>query len=32
VLAEQRPAYSLRGRVVRPGRVKVGRYVEPAKA
>jgi molecular chaperone GrpE len=32
VLAEQRPAYSLRGRVIRPGRVKVGRYVEPAKA
>ncbi len=32
VLAEQRPAYALRGRVIRPGRVKVGRYVEPAKA
>jgi molecular chaperone GrpE len=32
VLAEQLPAYSLRGRVIRPGRVKVGRYLEPAKA
>lgn len=32
VLAEQRAAYALRGRVIRPGRVKVGRYVEPAKA
>jgi molecular chaperone GrpE len=32
VLAEQRPAYVLRGRVIRPGRVKVGRYLEPAKA
>lgn len=32
VLAEQRPAYALRGRVIRPGRVKVGRFMEPAKA
>jgi molecular chaperone GrpE len=32
VLAEQQPAYALRGRVIRPGRVKVGRYLEPAKA
>lgn len=32
VIAEQRAAYALRGRVIRPGRVKVGRYVEPAKA
>ncbi len=32
VLEEQRPAYALRGRVIRPGRVKVGRYLEPAKA
>jgi molecular chaperone GrpE len=32
VLAEHRPAYALRGRVIRPGRVKVGRYLEPAKA
>ena len=32
VLAEQRAAYALRGRVIRPGRVKVGRYVEPPKA
>ena len=32
VLGELRPAYALRGRVIRPGRVKVGRYVEPAKA
>ncbi|HVP63145.1 MAG TPA: nucleotide exchange factor GrpE [Myxococcaceae bacterium] len=32
VLAEQRPAYALRGRVIRPGRVKVGRYVQPVKA
>lgn len=32
VLAEHRPAYVLRGRVVRPGRVKVGRYLEPVKA
>jgi len=32
VLAEQRPAYAQRGRVIRPGRVKVGRYLEPAKA
>lgn len=32
VLAEQRAAYALRGRVIRPGRVKVGRYLEPAKA
>ena len=32
VLAEQRPAYALKGRVIRPGRVKVGRYLEPAKA
>jgi len=32
VLAEQRPGYALQGRVIRPGRVKVGRYLEPAKA
>jgi molecular chaperone GrpE len=32
VLAEHRPGYALRGRVIRPGRVKVGRYVEPVKA
>jgi len=32
VLAEQRPAYALRGKVIRAGRVKVGRYLEPAKA
>ncbi len=32
VLSEQRAAYALRGRVIRPGRVKVGKYVEPAKA
>ena len=32
VLEEHRPAYALRGKVVRPGRVKVGRYLEPAKA
>ena len=32
VLSEQRPAYALKGRVIRPGRVKVGRYLEPAKA
>jgi molecular chaperone GrpE len=32
VLAELRPAYALKGRVIRPGRVKVGRYLEPAKA
>jgi molecular chaperone GrpE len=32
VLDEQRAAYALRGRVIRPGRVKVGRYVQPAKA
>jgi len=32
VLAEQRAAYAMKGRVIRPGRVKVGRYVEPAKA
>jgi molecular chaperone GrpE len=32
VLAEQRAAYALKGRVIRPGRVKVGRYLEPAKA
>jgi molecular chaperone GrpE len=32
VLAEQRPAYALKGRVIRPGRVKVGRFMEPAKA
>jgi molecular chaperone GrpE len=32
VLAELRPAYTLKGRVIRPGRVKVGRYLEPAKA
>jgi molecular chaperone GrpE len=32
VLSEQRAAYALRGRVIRPGRVKVGRYVEPVKA
>ena len=32
VLAEHRAGYALRGRVIRPGRVKVGRYVEPAKA
>lgn len=32
VLEEHRPAYALRGRVVRPGRVKVGRYLEPVKA
>lgn len=32
VLSEQRAGYAMRGRVIRPGRVKVGRYVEPAKA
>ena len=32
VLEEQRAAYALRGRVIRPGRVKVGKYVAPAKA
>jgi len=32
VLDEQRAAYAMKGRVIRPGRVKVGRYVEPAKA
>ena len=32
VLEEQRAAYALRGRVIRPGRVKVGKYVTPAKA
>jgi len=32
VLAEHRPAYAIRGRVIQPGRVKVGRYLEPAKA
>jgi molecular chaperone GrpE len=32
VLAEHRAGYAMRGRVIRPGRVKVGRYVEPAKA
>jgi molecular chaperone GrpE len=32
VLAELRAGYALKGRVIRPGRVKVGRYLEPAKA
>ena len=32
VLEEHRAGYALRGRVIRPGRVKVGRYVEPVKA
>jgi molecular chaperone GrpE len=32
VLEEQRAAYGLRGRVIRPGRVKVGKYLAPAKA
>ena len=32
VLSEQRAGYAMRGRVIRPGRVKVGRYLEPAKA
>lgn len=32
VLAVQRAGYALRGRVIRPARVKVGRYVEPLKA
>ena len=32
VLAEQRPAYAMKGRVIRPGRVKVGRFMEPVKA
>jgi len=32
VLEEQRAAYALKGRVIRPGRVKVGKYVAPAKA
>src|SRR5262245_45590816 len=32
VIEEHRPAYALRGRVIRPGRVKVGRYLEPVKA
>jgi|SoiMethySBSTD1v2_1073268.scaffolds.fasta_scaffold98925_2 molecular chaperone GrpE len=32
VLEEHRPAYVLRGRVIRPGRVKVGKYLEPVKA
>jgi molecular chaperone GrpE len=32
VVEEHLPAYALRGRVIRPGRVKVGRYLEPVKA
>jgi len=32
VLSEQQPAYAFKGRVIRPGRVKVGRFLEPAKA
>lgn len=32
VMAELRAGYALKGRVIRPGRVKVGRYLEPAKA
>lgn len=32
VIQEIRPAYRLKDRVVRPGRVKVARYVQPAQA
>ncbi|HZA14389.1 MAG TPA: nucleotide exchange factor GrpE [Myxococcaceae bacterium] len=32
VVQELRPAYRLKDRVVRPGRVKVSRYVQPAQA
>ncbi|MBX5480705.1 MAG: nucleotide exchange factor GrpE [Myxococcaceae bacterium] len=32
VVAEIRPAYRLKDRIIRPGQVKVARYVEPAKA
>jgi len=32
VLSEVRAGYVLAGRVVRPARVRVGRYVEPAQA
>ncbi|HYB43492.1 MAG TPA: nucleotide exchange factor GrpE, partial [Candidatus Methylomirabilis sp.] len=32
VLAEVRAGYALGGRVVRPARVRVGRYVPPARA
>ena len=32
VVAELRAGYALKGRVVRPAQVRVGRYVEPARA
>ena len=32
VLSEVRAGYALNGRVVRPARVRVGRYVAPARA
>ena len=32
VLSVSRPAYQLKGRVIRPGLVKVARYVKPGKA
>lgn len=32
VLAELRAGYALKGRVVRPAQVRVGRYIEPARA
>jgi molecular chaperone GrpE len=32
VVHEMRPAYRLKDRVVRPGQVKVSRYVQPARA
>ncbi|HZA49162.1 MAG TPA: nucleotide exchange factor GrpE [Myxococcaceae bacterium] len=32
VVQELRPAYRLKDRVVRPGRVKVSRYIQPAQA
>lgn len=32
VVAVMKPAYALKGRVLRPGQVKVARYVKPAQA
>jgi molecular chaperone GrpE len=32
VMSELRAGYALKGRVVRPAQVRVGRYVQPARA
>jgi molecular chaperone GrpE (heat shock protein) len=32
IVAVMKPAYALKGRVLRPGQVKVAKYVKPAQA